>query len=119
MKLNPRIKQLWLDALRSGEYVQGKYILRSNQNTYCCLGVLGDVCVKENLAKWQYIDKKHRLNTIWGQSNANIPLDLQLKIGLDTDEGLVVKGKKRTLTILNDTDDYTFLQIADLIEEQC
>ncbi len=29
-KMNKRIKQLWVDALRSGEYAKGKGALRAN-----------------------------------------------------------------------------------------
>ena len=34
------IKEKWLTALRSGEYKQGKYYLKNDNNCYCCLGVL-------------------------------------------------------------------------------
>ncbi len=34
----------WVEALRSGKYVQGRGGLRDNKNnTYCCLGVLCDL----------------------------------------------------------------------------
>jgi hypothetical protein len=33
------IKTLWVEALRSGYYKQGKNVLKDN-NRYCCLGVL-------------------------------------------------------------------------------
>jgi hypothetical protein len=39
MPMNPQIKLRWVDALRSGEYVQGRAGLR-NDSGYCCLGVL-------------------------------------------------------------------------------
>lgn len=35
--MNKYWKDKWLTALRSNEYVQTKYCLRSNNNTYCCL----------------------------------------------------------------------------------
>ena len=38
------LKQLWIDALRSGEFKQGKEQLRSANNTrFCCLGVLREL----------------------------------------------------------------------------
>lgn len=59
-KMNQEIKQKWLKALRSGEYKQGagglKRIHSSNnpsgKNTfsYCCLGVLSEICGIENEA---------------------------------------------------------------------
>jgi len=40
--MNPRIKQRWLDALRSGEYKQTMENLQ-DMNGFCCLGVLCDL----------------------------------------------------------------------------
>ena len=35
----------WIAALRSGKYVQGSDMLyKKTYDTYCCLGVLGNVC---------------------------------------------------------------------------
>lgn len=34
----------WVEALRSGNYKQGRYLLHNTvDNTYCCLGVLADI----------------------------------------------------------------------------
>ncbi len=41
--MNKEIKQKWVEALRSGEYKQGKGTLRTNNNLFCCLGVLCDI----------------------------------------------------------------------------
>lgn len=43
--MNPKFKQPWVDALRSGEYLQTTGVLH-NEHGYCCLGVLRDVCAK-------------------------------------------------------------------------
>lgn len=40
------IKKQWVDALRSGEYAQGRARLRNNRDEFCCLGVLCDLAVK-------------------------------------------------------------------------
>ena len=40
--MTKELKKKWLDALRSGEYTQGRGRLRY-ANQYCCLGVLCDV----------------------------------------------------------------------------
>jgi hypothetical protein len=45
--MKPEIKAMWLDALRSGEYRQGQGVLRSEDNEYCCLGVLCDLYQKQ------------------------------------------------------------------------
>lgn len=43
--MNPEVKRIWIEALRSGEFVQGKMRLHTidpvtGQHKYCCLGVL-------------------------------------------------------------------------------
>jgi hypothetical protein len=50
--MKPEIKQIWIDALLSGEYEQGRGLLChiSDGNTYwCCLGVLTDLAVKSGV----------------------------------------------------------------------
>jgi hypothetical protein len=42
-KMNPKVKAMWIKALRSGEYKQGKGQLRSVENNFCCLGVLCNI----------------------------------------------------------------------------
>lgn len=44
-KFTQEIKTNWLTALKSGKYKQGYYNLHNpNENTHCCIGVLGDIC---------------------------------------------------------------------------
>ncbi len=44
-KMNPEVKKSWVDALRSGDYEQGRGGLRIDDD-YCCLGVLCDLFAK-------------------------------------------------------------------------
>jgi hypothetical protein len=59
MIMNQRIKKLWIKALRSGEYKQGKEALRllrgrGKPDAFCCLGVLCDLHSKtKNGSKWK------------------------------------------------------------------
>lgn len=41
--MTPELKQQWIDALRSGKYLQGKRRLRGSDTNFCCLGVLCDI----------------------------------------------------------------------------
>jgi hypothetical protein len=43
LKMDQNVKELWLKALRSGEYKQGRRQLRDTSDNFCCLGVLCDV----------------------------------------------------------------------------
>lgn len=46
--MDAKLKELWLAALRSGEYPQTTYTLKDRQG-YCCLGVLCHVAAEANL----------------------------------------------------------------------
>jgi hypothetical protein len=48
--LNKNAK-LWVKALRSGIYRQGKGVLRTTSNEFCCLGVACDLAVKAGVLK--------------------------------------------------------------------
>jgi len=44
-QLPPAIKKRWVAALRSGKYKQrNEFLYDSEDNSYCCLGVLGSIC---------------------------------------------------------------------------
>jgi len=69
LKLKPEIKEIWCNALESGEYPQSKGSLYSSQG-FCCLGVLGDLAVKAGVAKWKTVreNEPKRLVTNSGAS---------------------------------------------------
>ena len=45
--MNPEIKTRWVEALRSGKYIQGsnalRYLTADKEEHWCCLGVLCDL----------------------------------------------------------------------------
>ena len=45
--MRKKVKQLWVNALRSGKYEQGRNVLCSLDNKYCCLGVLTEVYIEQ------------------------------------------------------------------------
>lgn len=51
--MNEEVKTLWLEALRSGEYTQGEFRLKTDlaagEVQFCCLGVLCEIAVKEGV----------------------------------------------------------------------
>ena len=53
----PVIKQSWVSALRSQNYVEGRYALYDSQNRVCALGVLCDIYSKAQGVPWQYDPK--------------------------------------------------------------
>lgn len=50
--MKKRIKDMWLEALRSGKYKQGKNQLKNGNSNFCCLGVLCDLHAKETGGAW-------------------------------------------------------------------
>lgn len=49
--MKERVKDLWVEALLSGDYDQGRGYLRSDKG-FCCLGVLCDLAVEEGVGTW-------------------------------------------------------------------
>lgn len=51
--MNESVKTKWIDALTNGKYQQGREVLRTPKDTFCCLGVLCDLYAQEHAdSKW-------------------------------------------------------------------
>jgi len=107
--LKPEIKSKWVEALRSGEYAQGRGAIR-NKTGFCCLGVLCDVLG----ATWGPVHDPVlgiRAATLFGQRQCGALTATALEvIGLEHD----VQAR---LITMNDCLKSTFAEIADMIEE--
>ena len=116
--MNPEIKQKWIDALPT--YKQGKMRLRNQNDQFCCLGVLCDIYSKETGVEWtpsyDYIVGSMEIEG----SVTSLPKEIMEWAGLDSHIPRVkIKGKgDMGLTVVNDSLNYTFPQIAELIREQ-
>lgn len=52
LKMRPEVARMWVDALRSGDYKQGKHRLTTVTDDgveHCCLGVLCEIAVQEGV----------------------------------------------------------------------
>lgn len=119
MALDPEKKKAWVEALRSGKYLQGKYALRTKDNHFCCLGVAVEAM---DLGGWadpaldpveaQIFDPtKYVGEFVTGQTNQNrMPPQTRDLIGLDVLDHDVLIG-------MNDNGK-TFGEIADYIERK-
>jgi hypothetical protein len=105
--MNAQIKERWLTALRSGNYSQGKNLLRDEQNDYCCLGVLCDVVKADYGLDWVPDPVNGRLG--FDGNYMELPDSILEGVGLD-------RGTTRHLVNLNDGVGLNFEQIADFIE---
>lgn len=116
------VKKKWVKALRSGEYRQTTSVLRNEWNEFCCLGVLCDLAVEDGQdvdfvgidsdGCWEghYNNQTELPDTVvmsWAELNG-------FKIEVTNSSGLI--HEQYNLYDLNDSGEFTFDQIADLIE---
>jgi hypothetical protein len=111
--MNETIKRQWIDALRSGEYKQGKKKLRSTENQFCCLGVLCDLAAKQGIGKWDacpagedrfyFSDEKKPPHPFAKTSSGIEPTDAVCEwAGLENADPIVSENEEDTLSFLND-----------------
>lgn len=91
-------REKWIQALRSGDYKQGRKQL-SQFDSYCCLGVACDLAIKEEII----------LSFSGSEGHLRSYPKVQEWIGLGS------PGTNYALAALND-DGFSFDQIADLLE---
>jgi hypothetical protein len=110
----------WVEALRSGKYTKGVGNLRNINDEYCCLGV---ACDASGVAEWKRRreDAEFVFSYLTPTKNATayLPIEVQQWLGVDADDVRLYSGggKKEEATHLNDTRGFTFLEIADCIEQ--
>lgn len=111
--MNPEIKKLWVDALKSGEYEQGRGALCVGES-FCCLGVLCDLAVKQGA---RVRVAKERDKTTYDSRSACLPPSVSDWAGLDNAWGEYKTNTRGdgNLANLNDVGK-TFNQIAYYIE---
>lgn len=126
--MNEEIKAKWIAALRSGEYEQGRSSLRPSSNSYCCLGVLCDLYVKETgIGVWREDDTALRYGRIKDAYIFQHPDEEAVRshppnkvlewADLETEMGKIrlASGKSTSLILLNDRWS-TFDEIAQALE---
>jgi hypothetical protein len=114
--MNQEIKKRWVDALRSGEYKQGRSYLGMN-NQFCCLGVLCEIIYRDGK-----IDKRERDDGLvqYGvrRDSTSLPIEVQDLADIDDDPLIHYNNLPTMISNLNDIKKLQFPEIADLIEEQ-
>lgn len=104
-KMNPKYKQPWIDALRSGEYEQGKEMLHSISGYFCCLGVLCHINTPE--------EDVQRTSSCFLYEDESAELNYEQQ----KEYGLLEKVCDRLMS-MNDHDGKSFSDIADWIEKE-
>ena len=129
-KMNPEIKQLWINELRNPDNKQITGRLKSDSGR-CCIGVLADLAVEAGILKEVYSnatgDSGYQVIGEFSLERFEAPKALQGWAGLPSAEGHLpasVSGSNGrenvqygSLVALNDSAGFTFAQIADVIEE--
>ena len=76
-KMKEKIKTLWTEALRSGEYAQGREQLKTDapantghKDKFCCLGVLTDLYCKDKGVSWEEATELARNPDEWNKTEA-------------------------------------------------
>lgn len=111
--MKPKVKKLWVKALRSEKYKQGHGHLRVD-TFYCCMGVLCDLHAKANKKKW----KRGNISLDYDGGTQFLSGNVMLWAGLENCDPFVKYGRNRySLSNLNDGKKLTFPQIADIIEK--
>lgn len=144
--MKTEIKQKWVDALRSGEYKQGKWkltriddytdIMGQGKERFCVLGVLCDIAVKDGMELPIGYDRDYDKNAEWIEfrvyqsmwneeegeyddtNSTDLPDEVLRWAGLDENPVVVYDEQSATLTELNDLLDVPFSTLATLIDEQ-
>lgn len=114
------IQKEWVAALRSGLIPQGMGALGTSDGSRCCLGVACDILVKHGLIPSPIVTPGP-VPSILVYSGLAGTLDGRARqfLGLRTGAGSYVttNGNTSTLTEANDNKRLSFLQIADIIEQ--
>ena len=117
-KMNPKVKELWLTALRSGDYARAEGKL-SDGIGYCCLGVLCDIASKQGLGRWDSdLDFYRRYVDIGGDySQATLTEGVKEWSGLSDYVGRFESGGGHAMSLaaMNDGG-ASFAMLADTIE---
>ena len=119
-KLTPaEARAKWVEALRSGEFRQGRTCLRSPSDGFCCLGVACEVYRREeSVGRW-HGGAFEASDSFRDRDTGFLPPPVQEWLGLGNHAGDLdteVAGGWSSLLSLNDGAGYTFDEIARVIE---
>lgn len=117
--MNKEIADKWTKELRSDKYRQGKRMLKTAGNEFCCLGVLCEIYHAETKeGKWEWGG--------WNDKKPHFMIDNEVVMSMLPDKvlawaemkdelGSFIGTDKVSLASYNDSG-YTFKEIADIIE---
>ena len=129
-KMDPEVKAIWVNALRDPAAKQTTGTLR-NKEGMCCLGVLTECAIDAGIkVNREFIERDHNYEYTWKDeagelytSTADLPLPVMEWAGLVTSDPVLeieIAGDGYPNPVVasncNDSKEYDFGKIADLIE---
>lgn len=117
MSVNKENMRLFVAALRSGEYEQGRYRLTTIQADsvqHCCLGVACEVALRHGVQMEIGVapvpGHPGLTKRVYNAQSLFLPLAVQQWLGVDNDN-LMIHGE--SASTLNDDSHWTFSEIAE------
>jgi hypothetical protein len=121
--MKKEIAEKWVQALRSGEYRQGRGVLcdiYDGKRRFCCLGVLCEVAINSGLKiETKEKEKYGALVMNYARSHIFLPESVRNFTEMHSINGeifLEEYGGKVSLADLNDHKNFSFESIANVIE---
>ena len=118
--MKPEVKEIWVNALLSGEYQQGHGALRK-RDEFCCLGVLCDLAVQAKVIAPETMAMSDGRRKFFGyeDSDRDLPQEVMEWAGVKDSSGVYedAKGSDRNLAFDNDKGK-KFPEIAKIIESK-
>lgn len=113
LAMKQSVKTRWVEALRSGDYIQSERRLRGDRG-FCCLGVLCDLASKEDVGEWVNDGNGCWSFQIDGRSSISVlPQPVMEWSGLASFNPTI---RSRKLSEWNDNQGANFKILADMIE---
>ena len=124
--MKPEIKEMWIEALLSDDYQQGKHHLCQDNNdgskSWCCLGVLTDLAIKNgvDIDMERFLDDSNVYT--FDNESETLPLAVREWSGIDTGSGGYScpydDEDELSCSLAEDNDSgLTFEELVDIIRE--
>lgn len=114
--MNADVKTKWLEALRSGNYIQGQRYLKTTGGgvtRHCCLGILCDIADEGVVENVTLVNQTYEFDN----HASALPESVRQWAGISSPLGeFWDAGQKNNLAYLNDGGS-SFREIADIIEQ--
>lgn len=117
MAVNKERVRLLVDALRSGEFEQGRGRLRTDDDKYCCLGVASEVA-RRNGVGGEWVQVEYTYDSVWTLDGADTALGRKVREWYGfrvSNPSLRFADGMSTMIGANDGECRSFVEIADAV----